>query len=772
MSTNHTLIDICNVVTQRMETSDEEKSCLIANRVPGETFVFPARQYKDSRKKDGMMSRYCNRSWFESYQFLTYSKQDDGLFCLCCILFPVQAERGSRAENFIKRPYTNWKNATSDLKIHASLGYHRASMARMTAFISTAKNTASRIDYRISVQHAERVEKNRRFLKSILRALEYLGRQGLALRGHRDDGRVLTDSDSEDAAISKGNLKALLEVMCDTDQNLRDHLETCARNATYISKTTQNELLDCIKNFIQDKIVEEIKSQAFGEIYGLSADEVTDSANWAQLGIVVRYVRDNAPVERLLEYVKCGNIRGETIANLIIECLEKIKLNPKNCRSQTYDGAGNMAGKQKGAANQFQVKTGNDKATYFHCASHELNLSLSKASKVPEVHNLVCLLQTVGRFFENSPKRATQLQEVIKEQVNDTKTYNIMKTKVKPLCETRWVERHVAFEDMNALHEYVVLCLEIIYSNDDPVQKWDPKSVNEASGMHRQLTDAKFFISFHVCKFVLGFTKPLSALLQGSNMDIVQAYDRVSRVTEMLTDIRDNAEKEFHEIFLDAGTMASKVGGNLHPPRTTARQTLRTNIEATTAEEYWRRAVFIPYVDCIISQLNDRFKGRSASALNALHLIPSNNNRITDHHIKEIQQCFQDDMPCPFTFKQEVRTWVQQWSGHAEKPDKIATTLQRLSEEGLSEKLFPNIVVILRTLLTLPATSASVERANSALKYVKNVYRSSMSEDRLNALILMYVHKDIQLDYDKIIDIYANRHARRMMFINPLGEEC
>ena len=63
-------------------------------------------------------------------------------------------------------------------------------------------------------------------------------------------------------------------------------------------------------------------------------------------------------------------------------------LNIKKCRVQTYDGAGNMAGKQQGAANQLKLKTGNENATYFHCASNELNFTLSKSSKVPDIYNM------------------------------------------------------------------------------------------------------------------------------------------------------------------------------------------------------------------------------------------------------------------------------------------------------------------------------------------------------------------------------------------------
>ena len=84
-----------------------------------------------------------------------------------------------------------------------------------------------------------------------------------------------------------------------------------------------------IKNYMQGKIVDEINQHEFG----LVVDEVTDSANWEQLGIVVRYVKDDRPIERLLEYVKCPNIRGATIAGLIIKALNEVGLNINKCRT-------------------------------------------------------------------------------------------------------------------------------------------------------------------------------------------------------------------------------------------------------------------------------------------------------------------------------------------------------------------------------------------------------------------------------------------------------
>ena len=43
-----------------------------------------------------------------------------------------------------------------------------------------------------------------------------------------------------------------------------------------------------------------------------------------------------------------------------------------------------------------------------------------------------------------------------------------------------------------------------------------------------------------------------------------------------------------------------------------------------------------------------------------------------------------------------------------------------------------------------------------------------MTEDRMNAPLLLFVHKDINIDIERIIDSYVTRHSRRMLFMKPL----
>ena len=93
----------------------------------------------------------------------------------------------------------------------------------------------------------------------------------------------------------------------------------------------------------------------------------------------MHYIRNFQAIEKLLEFVQCDDIKRVSIAEFTINALNNPGLNPKLCRAQTYDGAGNIAGKEKYVAAKFCSETGNAKAVYFYCTSQKLKLSLSKA---------------------------------------------------------------------------------------------------------------------------------------------------------------------------------------------------------------------------------------------------------------------------------------------------------------------------------------------------------------------------------------------------------
>ena len=50
------------------------------------------------------------------------------------------------------------------------------------------------------------------------------------------------------------------------------------------------------------------------------------------------------------------------------------------------------------------------------------------------------------------------------------------------------------------------------------------------------------------------------------------------------------------------------------------------------------------------------------------------------------------------------------------------------------------------------------------------LYDRDLRRERANALLLVCIHQDIFIDYDKIIVIYASKYPRQVLLINLLRE--
>ena len=64
------------------------------------------------------------------------------------------------------------------------------------------------------------------------------------------------------------------------------------------------------------------------------------------------------------------------------------------------------------------------------------------------------------------------------------------------------------------------------------------------------------------------------------------------------------------------------------------------------------------------------------------------------------------------------------------------------------------------------------KKPNSALQHLRlsTDFWSVMREELLNALSFVCIHRDVFLEYDKVIEIYASRYPWRMLLTIPLSE--
>ena len=130
-----------------------------------------------------------------------------------------------------------------------------------------------------------KIEKN---FKPIIDCILFCDRTGIAYRAYRDDSKYHSPVGEYATESGVGNFVELLNFAVRRgDIVLRDHLENCQKNASYISKTSQNQLGDCCGKVITNSIIEKVKQ---AKLYSIIADECSKSSSKEQLSLVLRFV--------------------------------------------------------------------------------------------------------------------------------------------------------------------------------------------------------------------------------------------------------------------------------------------------------------------------------------------------------------------------------------------------------------------------------------------------------------------------------------------------
>ena len=94
-----------------------------------------------------------------------------------------------------------------------------------------------------------------------------------------------------------------------------------------------------------------------------------------------------------------------------------------------------------------------------------------------------------------------------------------------------------------------------------------------------------------------------------------------------------------------------------------------------------------------------------------------------------------------------------------------ADKLPNSPSEAIKEcdaQLYSNIRILLQIACTLPVTSCECERSASVLWRLMTYMRATMGNERLANLALLHTHYDQHTDTDRVIDMYAQMHPRRI----------
>ncbi|XP_065572736.1 52 kDa repressor of the inhibitor of the protein kinase-like [Artemia franciscana] len=235
---------------------------------------------------------------------------------------------------------------------------------------------------------------------------------------------------------NEGNFQELLRYRAESgDSKLKEQLKTSVKNATYISKTTQNQLIECCAKEVIGIILERVKSARY---YSIILDETTDMSHSLQLSLALCYAFDNHKREDFIDFVGVHHatfepstadteptVNGKVIGQLFLSLLEEMGLNLLDCVGTATDGCAMMVSNNCGAVLEIQKKSKN--ASRCPCFNHALDLSLSKRSAVSSIRNAIGTIKEVVAFFNASAKRNYVLNKVLKAQLGG-------------IGETRWIE--------------------------------------------------------------------------------------------------------------------------------------------------------------------------------------------------------------------------------------------------------------------------------------------------------------------------------------------
>ncbi|XP_003740387.1 zinc finger MYM-type protein 1-like [Galendromus occidentalis] len=274
---------------------------------------------------------------------------------------------------------------------------------------------------------------------------------------------------------------------------------------------------------------------------------------------------------------------------------------------------------------------------------------------------------------------------------------------------------------------------------------------------------------------VLGIVNSLSEYLQSSKIEFTRAAELSRATIVSLSSIRSN--EAFDLLWDEAETVARAASVDLPEdgePKPKRRRILSKHLqdsvvmssvgsrEESSGSDYdGHRITFYGIIDRFSAEIERRLIGKD----NILELLQSSDPRRDDFLDENNVRLFFRKFS---RFNVDVEKIIGQLVVARDllKGRKFETTLECLEFLLPLKAGFDELVMYFKMVLAFPVTSASCERSFSALRRIKSYLRSSMGDQRLSALALLSIERDLTESLlenpDQIVDGFAIGKDRRI----------
>lgn len=681
----------------------------------------PPPSKKKCKRKDVYSKRKYSKSWEKDFGWLFYDEDSNGAYCKVCKQSGVPGLQRTGGV-WVTKPFKNWKKAVEKMKAHAKSESHiHATQALLAA--QEAARSGTVVQQLQNVEARKRAE-NRAAVKCLILLTHFLTKEHVA---HSTKFEKLVD----------------VVVRCGS-QHLKKFLETAPRNARYTSRVAVVEFIDSLATWAEESILKRLQKAPW---YSLMADECINISCVEELSVFCRWEEDGVPVECFLELIPLKRADAETIYSTLIECLKKKDLQVVGLG---FDGASTFSGHRTGV--QARIKKHSPHALFVHCHCHLLQLAcVQAANKTPGIAHVYKTLITLWKFFHNSPKRAECLKEV-------QTVLELPEMKVIKPSDTRWLAHERCVKAVKASYSAIVITIGNIYETSH-----EP----EALGIHGALCKLSTIAAIYLLDFTLPQVAKLNKALQAEQLDLSLIFSLVDATLQSLDDA-----------VLPGANWVLELLDNVDDLKSSTKVT----IDADKILSF-QNTVGKPFVADLKTNISSRFSSSNA-VLSALSIFdpqkvpkPDSASLPTygEESVKKLLAHYgqdkdaetldgEDTVKTAMISTETATEWKTFRQLLVKQPhDTTATQLKELVSNDMLKAMFPNLHTIASITLSIPVSTASVERSFSQMKMIKTRLRNSLTDSNLSHLMRIAIETPEELsesDLEEIVGVWQRKSRR------------
>ncbi|XP_024628832.1 zinc finger MYM-type protein 1-like [Medicago truncatula] len=611
-------------------------------------------------------------------------------------------------EVFTKDGFKDWKHASQSLKDH--IGSNDSMHNRCIKHYDDYNNQRQSVTNKLARATRESEELYKICLTCSLDCTRYLIAQGIAFRGH----------DETSNSLNKGNFREMVDWVKSNNEQVRDAFDRGGKNCKMTSGDIQKELATCCAHEVMKVIMEELGDKQ----YPVLIDESRDISVKEQMAVMLR-------------------IRG-----------------------QGYDGASNMRGEFNGL--QRKILDENPYAFYVHCYAHRLQLVIvSVASSCSSINDFFEYISLIVTTSSASCKRRDALTEaqhkdilsrLVTGEISTGRGLHQSSSLARP-GDTRWGSHHTTLLRLDHMWSSMLVVLSMVDQ--------DGREPSQATGLIEKMESFKFVFILKIMLNLFGITNELSKILQRKYLNIVLAMDLINVVKVRLATLRDSG---WDNLFLDVQEFCVAKGIPVPNMDDEILVRGRSRLEGRTVTNlhHYRAKIFYVAIDKICVEMDHRFSEESNIVLDCFSCLDPKNSfskfdvdklaRLADIYHAD----FSDDDRG--TIREQLNPYVLQVKRHAsfssfEDVQSLAMKMVQ-TEKHLA---FPLVYKLIELALILPVSTASIERAFSAMKIIKIKLRNKIKNEWFNDLMICYTEREIfkSLDDIDIIRTFTAKRSRK-----------